>query len=710
MPEAQGVGAAPGHNATRAMGLERTLACCALSLAAGLAAAPALAGESANAPETVLITARPPDPVGNAAFSTTLLDTQAVRIAPELDAALRQVPGLSLFRRNSSLSANPTVQGVSLRSIAGSGAGRALVTLDGVPQNDPFGGWVIWSSLPPEDIQGAEVVRGAGAGPYGAGALTGVIALSEREGAGGVADAFGGELHSARVAGAGGTQIGKVSFGVSGMYHSSGGWIPVAPDQRGAADTPVTLKATSASVRAGTEIVPGTLLAARLGYYNEKRDSGIGDTESHANGTTGSLTLAHPEQPRALGWRAQAWFRDTDFANTSASVGAGRATTTPANNQYATPALGWGANAALRGTVSFLDWEVGADGRFADGESKELFQFSSGAFQSSRVAGGRSFVGGVYAEGASRFDDWLITAGLRIDEWANSDGHVIQHAISTGALTLDSHPDSRSGAIPTGRLGVRKELGDGLFLRSAAYEGFRAPSLNELYRPFRLGNNFTLANAALEPERLYGVEVGAGDDQGAITWDVTAFWNRLSGAISNVTIGTGPGTFPGAGFLPAGGLLIQRQNVGYVRAYGLEGGARWQLDEEFALRGAFAVTDAQVNGGTAAPQLTGRRPSQTPRWTVTGGIVLTPFERLTLEGDLRYESLRFSDDQNTLRLPAATTVDVRATYGLTDTIAVYLAADNLFDANIATSKGGDGVVTYDAPRVLRAGIALTVGP
>ncbi|HUO90143.1 MAG TPA: Plug domain-containing protein, partial [Rhizomicrobium sp.] len=115
--------------------------------------------------ETVVVTAAPPDPVGNAAFSTVTLDSLDIRGTTELDRALSQVPGLSLFRRDSSLSANPTTQGVTLRSIAPSGAGRALVTLDGVPQNDPFGGWVIWSSLPPEDIAGAEIVRGAGAGP-----------------------------------------------------------------------------------------------------------------------------------------------------------------------------------------------------------------------------------------------------------------------------------------------------------------------------------------------------------------------------------------------------------------------------------------------------------------------------------------------------------------------------------------------------------------
>src|SRR5579862_3274641 len=130
--------------------------------------------------ETVVVTASPPDPVGNDAFSVTRLTSDDLNHATELDTALEQVPGLSLFRRDSSLSANPTTQGVSLRSIGPSGAGRALVTLDGVPQNDPFGGWVIWSSLPSESIGDIRIVRGAGSGPYGAGALTGVVDLSER--------------------------------------------------------------------------------------------------------------------------------------------------------------------------------------------------------------------------------------------------------------------------------------------------------------------------------------------------------------------------------------------------------------------------------------------------------------------------------------------------------------------------------------------------
>src|SRR5690606_11689216 len=132
-------------------------------------------------PEVVVTAARLPPATSDAAFAVIRLDDADLRDQQRLDEALASVPAVSLFRRTSSLAANPTTQGISLRAIAPSGAGRTLVTLDGVPLNDPFGGWVIWSQVPTESLSGLDIVRGSGAGPYGAGALTGVIRLRERD-------------------------------------------------------------------------------------------------------------------------------------------------------------------------------------------------------------------------------------------------------------------------------------------------------------------------------------------------------------------------------------------------------------------------------------------------------------------------------------------------------------------------------------------------
>jgi outer membrane receptor protein involved in Fe transport len=655
--------------------------CRGIFFAALIAVTPAIAAQPT---ETVVVTASPPDPVGNDAFSVVHVTKAQLRAQPQLDAALKQVPGLSLFRRDSSLSANPTTQGVSLRSIAPSGAGRVLVTLDGVPQNDPFGNWVIWSSLPAEDLDSAEIVRGAGAGPYGAGALTGVIALDEAHGDGLVAgDAEGGSSGQARAAAAGGADIDRFEIFAGASAESSHGWIPVDRNQRGPADDALTLDARNASLRIQTYAEANTLISARVGIYHEDRNSGLVNAESSADGKTASLTVAHPESSDGLGWRAQIWLRDVGLTNTSVSINTDRASTTETNDQYAVPATGWGGNAALRGAWSWLNWEVGVDARLAEGESRELY---GTGLTSTRVSGGRSAVEGIYVEGAVRADGWLLTLGARADGWETANGHLIQ----TGVAPMNVRYPSRSGTLPTARAGIRRELGDGFYVRGAAYEGFRAPSLNELYRPFRVGQITTQANPALTPEELYGAETGIGGDHGAFSWQGTLFWNQLHNAIANVTIGDN---------------LQMRENAGDIDAYGVEADARYSVSEDLALTAALNAVDASLNGN---------RPAQAPRWTATGGVEYRPLSQLTLFADFRYESLRFADDQNALSLAPATTVDARVSWALTHSLSLYVYGDNLFNARVASTAamqpllGGNAIVTnFSAPRMVGGGLSFT---
>ncbi|MBU6472381.1 MAG: TonB-dependent receptor [Alphaproteobacteria bacterium] len=664
----------------------------AFSAACGLAA-PA----SADGVESVVVSAaRLPEPVGQAAFSVVTLDAAALSTSDRLDNALEQVPGISLFRRTNSISANPTIQGISLRSIGPSGAGRALVLLDGVPMNDPFGGWVIWTALPSEDIARAEIVRGAGAGPYGAGALTGTISLSERGATGGIAtaDVSGGELGTYRAAASGGAKIGAVSLFASAATEQSNGWYAVLPGQRGAADTRLWFRGSSASLRAETALGNGMTLVERVGYYDEARASGLAGGGAKAHGLSASVTLAKAATDANFGWRLQSWLLNSDLSNVSVSVAPGRVSTTPADDQYSTPALGWGLNAAALGQAGDFHWEVGADLRDDAGESREHYFYSGGRFLDNRRSGGRMIVGGAYGELAYDTGAWLLTAGVRADEWATSQGHLVQSSIASGAVSLQSNPPSRDGLVPTGRLGVRRNFADGEYLRTAAYAGFRPPSLNELYRPFRVGNDVTNANAALNPEKLYGGEVGWGGVRGNVSWNTTAFFNQLHDAITNVTIGTSP----------AGGALRQRQNAGDINAVGFEGDATAQLLPNFGIHAAVALTDARVHASAAAAQLEGKRPAQAPVATITAGATWYPLAPLGLTADIRFESARFDDDLNSRRLGSALTLDLRADWTVAHDWSFYVAADNLTDARIATAVDATGVVSYDAPRMVSAGI------
>lgn len=608
----------------------------------------------------------PPSPVDRA-FAIVTVGEEAIATAPRLDEALVETPGVQLFRRTSSNASNPTTQGISVRSIAGSGASRALVTLDGVPQNDPFGGWVIWSGLPPIGIEQARIVRGAGSGPYGAGALTGVIQLAERTRVAehGEYDLYAGER--GLFGGAAAAALGDVF--VTASSEKSNGWIPVRAN-RTPFDAPLFFHASSAAIRWAPDL-GGRDLAVRLSGYQEARGAGQVGGDSRALGATLSATLADTSPGIGTGWRLQGWVKHSDLENRTGSRVTGKTT----NEQYATPAWGAGFNAALRKDGSAGGWELGVDARAATGETREHFGTD---LTGNRISGGSQSVAGVYAEGYRQTGPWLFTGGARLDRWATFDGKRIQTVISPS----EEHPGDRAGWVPTARAGVRRDIGEG-FVRGGAYAGFRPPTLNELYRPFFLAGSATLANADLQPEKLYGAELGGGGSG----WEVTGFYNRLDDAITNVTIA--PGT-------------AQRQNAGAVDASGVEAEYDRDVGKQLSFHLAAGYTHARVDGGPND----GLRPAQTPELTVSGAGTWRPLEPYSLRLQVRYQGGRFDDDRNTRKLCPFTEVDARADWTLTPRVAVYVAAENLTDAGVQTARAFDGTVSYDQPRTFRLGLIL----
>jgi outer membrane receptor protein involved in Fe transport len=236
-----------------------------------------------------------------------------------------------------------------------------------------------------------------------------------------------------------------------------------------------------------------------------------------------------------------------------------------------------------------------------------------------------------------------------------------------------------------------------LVLRTAAYAGFRPPTLNELHRPFRVGNDVTEANAALEPERLMGFDLAFEGEHDAFSWSVGAFATRLEDAIVNVTLGAGPGTFPPGVFVPAGGAFRQRQNAGSIDAAGVEAEARGALGTALDWRAALNYTDAEIAG---------LAPAQAPEWSATAGLDwrLTPYT--TFSADVAYESERFEDDLNSRILSAATTLDLRLEQALASNVSIYAALDNALNEAVETAETADGIESFGAPRAARFGLRV----
>src|SRR5262249_59634811 len=65
-------------------------------------------------------------------------------------------------------------------------------------------------------------------------------------------------------------------------------------------------------------------------------------------------------------------------------------------------------------------------------------------------------------------------------------------------------------------------------IKASAYQAFRTPTINELFRPFRVRNDVTAANPDLDPERLTGGEVGIEHSfLRGLAGRLTGYWNEV---------------------------------------------------------------------------------------------------------------------------------------------------------------------------------------
>ena len=136
--------------------------------------------------------------------------------------------------------------------------------------------------------------------------------------------------------------------------------------------------------------------------------------------------------------------------------------------------------------------------------------FIGGRLTSAIGAGGRERAFGVFGQDIIRITSrWLVTVGGRVDRWRNYDALSATRPLAqpgAGALTRF---DDRTETAFSPRLSLLHKLTDNISLSASGYRAFRAPTLNELYRSFRVGNVVTLANDGLRAERLTGGEAGA---------------------------------------------------------------------------------------------------------------------------------------------------------------------------------------------------------
>lgn len=625
--------------------------------------------------ETVNVTSSRTDtPRADPTVTMSVLTTADLesRAAVTLDDALKLVPGFTLFRRTSSRVSNPTAQGVTLRGLGGTGSSRSLVLADGLPLNDAFGGWVYWDKVPQAAIERVEVLRGSGSDLYGADAVGGVVQILTRhpDRLAGQALAEGGTLGTGRVSVFAGARPRGWSYTAAGEWFATDGYILVARDQRGPIDTVFGSDHRSLLGSVGRHTTSGWRVEGGINVFSEDRRNGTPAVTNATASRRGWIDVAGAVRGGLLSARV---YGGTQGYDQSFSAVAADRRSEDLNRLQRIPTEVIGLGGQWVRPIGRHTWLVGAEGKLIDGRTQET-RLAQGRVLGYTDDGGEQQTASVFVQ-----DTWIAHDQLTLVAGAHVDGWHTKANNTSYDRTLGAFNPRVSAAWVVSPV---------VTLRGSAYGGFRAPTLNELYRGFRTGNTQVNPNEALEPERLTGADGSVVVTRGAVFGRATFFWNALNDVVTNVTLSRTPTL-----------ITQQRQNADRVRSAGVELEAGWQSGA-WATTLTAAVVDARFTGEGAVRN---NRVPQVPRAQL-GIDVRYAARGWTASGQLRVTGQQFEDDLNLQLLRRATVVDLMATREVTSVVRVFLGVENLFDAEY--DVGRTPILTVGLPRVVRGGIRL----
>lgn len=644
-------------------------------------------------------------------FDDTILERNFIEDAPQrrLDDALRSIPGFSLFRRSSSRVAHPTTQGVSLRNLGPNGAGRTLVLLDGIPLNDPFGGWVYWNRVPTASVEGIEMMRGGGAGPWGSAALGGVIHVFSQQPEEDFAfvEASGGNRGTSDVTLSAQKTAEDLDVFFTVNRFSTDGYPILREDQRGFIDRDAFSESELIKGGFRWRLTESNTLIFNASYFNEVRGNGTPLATNDSKAYDASISLTGSSQDNERSWQLQFYYQDRDFRNQFTSVNADRDSENPALEQFDVPAEAWGANAFIKlGTGKEHQILAGVDARIVEGATNERYFFTDTFFNRERHAGGEQSLVGFFLEDTWELSSVLsLTFGGRADYWSIDNGVRKEIDLVSGEILRDDKFPNRDEWVGDFRLGANYIINDQVRARGALYTGFRAPTLNEFYRPFRVRVDITEANPQLERERLYGGEAGLEFQPNEnLLINLTYFLNYLDDAIANITLGFGPGSVDPCGFVPNGGTCRQRYNLGQARVGGLELGALWEPNEQWRFAASYLYSDSEITESPDQLALEKNRLAQSPKHMLNLALTWKPIPKWTNNLQLRYTSSQYENDLNTLELNDYIVLDFFASYKFNKKLEGFVSIENILDTEFQTGIASNGLVSIGAPILASVGL------
>jgi iron complex outermembrane recepter protein len=702
--------------------------------------------------ETVVVTpGRTEQRLGDTPASVSIVTAEQIESSPAVvaDDVLRSVPSFSLFRRASSVVAQPTTQGVSLRGIGPSGQSRTLVLLDGVPFNDPFGGWVYWTRVPMVSVDRIEVTEDTASGLYGNYAMGGVInivtsrptrhTLELKPQYGSFSGANGGsddgstpkfDMFASDI-------WKKVGFAVEGSAFNTEGFKTVTTEA-GPIDN--NAKVDYRNVTGKIEYLPSERLSisGRVGYFKEDRDNGkIGEVnDTRWTSMSGGIRVKLPDQSdlqsRVFGDIQKAHYNFLAVTNAATLRNFVRLAT-----DQRVPVNGFGGMVQWQkivGTRQALT--AGTDWRWVEGESQEDAYVATvpasfdGVTQRATLSVQRKSGGAQQSQGAfiqdviTPVEKLVVTLNARVDHWRNYQGHNLETTVATGSPTANNKPSlpDRTDTVVSPRVAALYHVSDRVTAWGAFNSGFRAPTLTELYRQFSVGAITTRPNDQLGPERLLGGELGLNvAPTRNLTARITYFDNRVKDPVSNVTMTAGQPNFAAVCVGLAAGNCVQKQNLGRTKIQGIQTDVEYLLGQQWRVMGGYIHNQAKVTeGGVVNAALVGKYLAQVPKNRGSLQIAYDNPRVANVSLAFQFVGLQYNDDQNVQFIPAATlaaagydtitaglpgytAVDLMASRDLGERFQVFVGAQNLTNKVYFVQTNPSTVGT---PRMINVGFRV----
>jgi len=681
--------------------------------------------------ERVNVITRTEQVVGEMPASSNVLRAEEIEQSPAVaaDDILRSIPTFSLFRRTSSLAAHPTTQGVSLRGVGPSGVSRTLVLIDDVPFNDPFGGWVYWSRVPLASVEKVEMIEGANSSVYGNYALGGVINI--------VTAPPEGRMIKVRTSIAGRTTHkidyfgsnawDKFAVAVEGTTFGTNGYFVVpelegGQQLRGSIDSKATLDYDNVNLKLDftpTDRISGFV---RGGYFSEDRINAKGPTTvgiivpSELNNTywksiNGGVRIRIADDSDL---QLRAWGNfETFHSNNHGLVPAGSRNGSRLTLMQRVPTNDTGGMAQWSKPLGSKHYfSIGTDWRWVDGDSLEqVMNGTSTAVINNRTSGGTQVSTGVFIQDLFTVTSRLqLTLSARLDYWKNYDAHNLNVNPATGAPLATNRPScnddntvpclaDKDNTIGSPRIGALYHLSDTVSVWGSGSWGFRAPTLNELYRQFAVGQTTTLANDQLGPERLAAGEGGVTvSPVRNVTWRSSFFVNRFTNPISNVTISNVAGT-----------ITRQRQNLGKTRIWGIQSDVEYRPKNYWRLSLSYLYDVAKVQESpvdASGNSLVGKYLAEVPMHRGTAELSYANPRFINASAAFYITGGQYDDDLNTpaFWLPYYNTFDFNVSRKVYRGLEAFFGIQNALNREFYVQRNP---TTIGGPRLVTGGLEYT---